>query len=68
MLAYPEYVIHGYEPTPQFQAPPRGAGDGTSTSTKQSSRLRFRRSQQDTTVACACMPPWDCLSNQPSSQ
>ena len=26
MLAYPEYVIHGYEPTPQFQAPPAGAG------------------------------------------
>ena len=26
MLAYPEYVIHGYEPTPQFQAPPAAPG------------------------------------------
>src|SRR4029079_11650606 len=26
MTAYPEYVIHGYEPTPQFQAPPPAPG------------------------------------------
>ena len=26
MLAYPEYVIHGYEPTPSFQAPPAAPG------------------------------------------
>ena len=26
MVAYPEYVIHGYEPTPHFQAPPATPG------------------------------------------
>jgi len=26
MLAYPEYVIHGYEPTPHFATPPAAPG------------------------------------------